>query len=138
MRLSKLTLSAIECSNFAPNEAEANRLGAIGIEAGKRFLELVPKLSAEEQKKAGPNIAVLWRGVSGYSEQREPVFIIFQDEIAWTRAAALGNTASPHWGREELCELLTLPHAALLSRSSLVREAEAVSGVIACVLATLY
>lgn len=67
VQLSKLTLSAMECANFAPNDAEAGRLGEIGINAGKKFLELMPTLSDEERKSAGPNIAVLWRGVPGYS-----------------------------------------------------------------------
>ena len=34
VRLSKLALSAMECANFAPNDAEAGRLGEIGISAG--------------------------------------------------------------------------------------------------------
>jgi hypothetical protein len=67
VRLSKLTLSAMECANFAPDDAEAGRLGEIGINAGKKFLELMPTLSEEERKSAGPDIAMLWRGVSGYS-----------------------------------------------------------------------
>jgi hypothetical protein len=67
VRLSKLTLSAMECANFAPNDEEAGRLSEIAISAGKKFLELIPTLSDEEQKLAGPNIAVLWRGVPGYS-----------------------------------------------------------------------
>lgn len=67
IRLSKLTLSAMECSHFSKEEEEANRLGLIGIEAGKKFLALMPRLSPQEQKSAGQNIAMLWRGVSGYS-----------------------------------------------------------------------
>jgi hypothetical protein len=49
VRLSKLTLSAMECANFAPNDAEAGRLGEIGIGAGKNFLELMPTLSDDNK-----------------------------------------------------------------------------------------
>jgi hypothetical protein len=67
VRLSKLTLSAMECANYAKDGAEAQRLASIGIAAGRQFLDAFPKLSADEQKAAGPNIALLWRGVSGPS-----------------------------------------------------------------------
>ena len=50
VRLSKLTISAIQCSILASDTNEAARLGDIGITAGKKFLELIPKLSADDQK----------------------------------------------------------------------------------------
>jgi hypothetical protein len=67
VRLSKLTLSAMECANYASDGAEAQRLANIGIAAGRQFLDAFPKLSADEQKAAGPHIALLWKGVSGPS-----------------------------------------------------------------------
>jgi hypothetical protein len=67
IRLSKLTLSAIECSILAGDGNESQRLGEVGIAAGKKFLELIPKLNAEEQKSSKEHIAILWRGMSGYN-----------------------------------------------------------------------
>jgi hypothetical protein len=67
IRLSKLTLSAWECANLAANEADSQRLEEVGMTAGKKFLETAPKLTEEEQKTAGRDIAILWRGVPGPS-----------------------------------------------------------------------
>jgi hypothetical protein len=63
VRLSKLTLSAMECANLAANDADSQRLQEVGMSAGKQFLEAMPKLTQDEQKAAGPKIALLWRGV---------------------------------------------------------------------------
>jgi hypothetical protein len=63
VRLSKLTLSAMECANLAVNDADSQRLQEVGMSAGKQFLEAMPKLTQEEQKSAGPKIALLWREV---------------------------------------------------------------------------
>jgi hypothetical protein len=67
IRLSKLTLSAMECANLAPSEADFQRLFEVGLSSGKKFLDLLSKLSPEESKTASPNLAMLWRGVSGPS-----------------------------------------------------------------------
>jgi hypothetical protein len=67
VRLSKLTLSAMECANLAPNDADSRRLEEVGLSAGKQFLEAMPKLTQDEQKAADPKIALLWRGVPGPS-----------------------------------------------------------------------
>ncbi|WP_045837033.1 hypothetical protein [Hyphomicrobium sp. 99] len=67
IRLSQLTLSAMECTVFAKEDAEANRLFQIAIDAGRKFLALAPTLTPEEQKAASPQIAVLWGGLSGPS-----------------------------------------------------------------------
>ena len=63
VRLSKLTLSAMQCAILATDTADSARLSEIGLVAGKKFLELAPKLSDEEAKIAGNHIAILWRGV---------------------------------------------------------------------------
>jgi hypothetical protein len=68
IRLSQTTLSAFECAILASSGEESGRLNKAAISAGKQFLELAPKLDAEEQKSANPNIAILWRGVWGPSE----------------------------------------------------------------------
>jgi hypothetical protein len=65
VRLSKLTISAIECSVLASDGNEAQRLGEIGFAAGKKFLDVIARLSTEEQKSANQNIALLWHGVPG-------------------------------------------------------------------------
>ena len=67
IRLSTLTVSAIECSVLSSDSSDAKRLGEIGIAAGKKFLELIPTLSAEERKSSEEHISVLWRQVSGYN-----------------------------------------------------------------------
>jgi hypothetical protein len=41
--------------------------GEIGLAAGQKFLDVVPKLSPDDQKIAGRDIAILWRGVPGHS-----------------------------------------------------------------------
>src|ERR1700677_3859286 len=67
VRLSKLTLSAMECANLAPNDADSRRLEEVGLSAGKQFLEAMPKLTKDEQKAADPKITLLWPGVPGPS-----------------------------------------------------------------------
>jgi hypothetical protein len=67
VRLSKLTISAMECANFTKDGVEAQRLADIGIAAGKQFLALIPTMSDDERKAASPNIALLWRALWGPS-----------------------------------------------------------------------
>jgi hypothetical protein len=67
VRLSKLTISAIQCSQLADDDNEAQRLSAMGIAAGKQFLDLFANLSPAERQSADPNIATLWHLVPGPS-----------------------------------------------------------------------
>lgn len=67
VRLSKLALSAMECSMLAPDKADARRLAKIGLTSGKEYFDAVAKLSDEEQKIAGRNISATWKGVTGIS-----------------------------------------------------------------------
>jgi hypothetical protein len=99
VRLSKLTLSAMECANLASNDADSQRLAEVGISAGKKFLEATPKLTQEEQKTAGRDIALLWRGVPGPSMD----FILGRVWEQMTEAAykSLGDDTK-QWDREKI------------------------------------
>jgi hypothetical protein len=68
VRLSKLALSAMECSMLAPDKFDAQRLAEIGLASGKKYFDAVARLSAEEEKIAGNDIPEIWRGVSGISK----------------------------------------------------------------------
>jgi hypothetical protein len=67
VRLSKLTISAMECVKFTKDGAEAQRLADIGITAGRQFLALIPTMNDDERRAASPDIALLWRGLWGPS-----------------------------------------------------------------------
>ncbi len=72
IQLSRLTMSAIECSILATNDNEAQRLGEIGVKAGKDFLNYMrlyyDKLTVDEKKHVNNNVAILWHGVPGPSD----------------------------------------------------------------------
>jgi hypothetical protein len=74
VRLSKLTLSAMQCAHLATDSAEAQRLADVGVAAGKNFVEVIGKLNEQEQKEADPNLAVLWKGLYW----RSPEFLLGQ------------------------------------------------------------
>ena len=99
VRLSKLTLSAMECANLATNEGDSQRLSEVGLTAGKKFLDLLPKLTPEELKSAGPNLAILWRGVSGPSTD----FVLGRvwEQMAVIAHKSLGDDTSK-WDREKV------------------------------------
>jgi hypothetical protein len=67
IRLSKLTVSAFECSIVAPDQTESQRLFDIGFAAGRKFLDGLSNVRNEEEKRLKENIAVLWvgKGVAG-------------------------------------------------------------------------
>ena len=67
IRLSKLTVSAFECSIVAPDQKESQRLFDIGFAAGQKFLDGLSNFTNEEAKRLKENIAVLWigKGVPG-------------------------------------------------------------------------
>jgi hypothetical protein len=72
VQLSRLTMSAIECSILATDNNEAQRLGDIGVKTGKEFLSNMrvyyDKLTVDEKKHVNNNVAILWHGVSGPSD----------------------------------------------------------------------
>ena len=67
IRLSKLAVSAFECSIVAPDQKELQRLFDIGFAAGQTFLDGLSNVKNEEEKRLKENIAVLWigKGVAG-------------------------------------------------------------------------
>jgi hypothetical protein len=67
VRLSKLALSAMECSMLAPDKVDAQRLAKIGLASGKQYFAAVAKLSEENEKIASKEIPAIWKGVSGIS-----------------------------------------------------------------------
>jgi hypothetical protein len=89
----------MECANFANNDADAQRLQDVALSAGKKFLDVLPKLSQEEMKIAGPNIAMLWRGASGPSAD----FVLGRAWETMTGIAykSLGEDTSK-WDREKV------------------------------------
>ncbi len=62
LRLSKLTVSAFECSIVAPDQNESQRLFDIGFAAGQKFLDGLSNFTNEGAKRLNENIAVLWIG----------------------------------------------------------------------------
>ncbi len=62
IRLSRLTISAFECSIVAPDQTESQRLFDIGFAAGQKFLDGLSNVRNEEEKRLKENIAVLWIG----------------------------------------------------------------------------
>src|SRR5208283_4509209 len=62
IRLSKLTVSAFECSIVAPDQTESQRLFDIGFAAGQKFLDGLSNVRNGEEKQLKENIAVLWIG----------------------------------------------------------------------------
>jgi hypothetical protein len=98
VRLSKLTLSAIECSILAPDKADAQRLAEVGLASGKKYFDAVAKLSEEEEKIASKDIPTMWKGVSGIS----PDFVLGR---VWQKMEnivhkSLGGDTSK-WAREK-------------------------------------
>jgi hypothetical protein len=67
IKLSQLTLSAMECANYTDDNKEFNRLFDLSIDSGKKFIQTWNNMSEEERKTASPNIAVVWRAVQGFS-----------------------------------------------------------------------
>jgi len=97
IRLSKLTVSAFECSIVAPDQTESQRLFDIGFAAGQKFLDGLSNIKNEEEKRLKENIAVLWigKGVAGrthdfvlgqvYSEIEAYTYKDFlDDKKSWT------------------------------------------------------
>ena len=67
IRLSKMTVSAFECSIVAPDQTESQRLFDIGFAAGQKFLDGLSNVRNEETKQLKENIAAFWigKGVAG-------------------------------------------------------------------------
>ncbi len=67
IRLSKLAVSAFECSIVAPDQKESQRLFGIGFAAGHQFLDGLSNFTNDEEKRIKENIAGLWigKGVAG-------------------------------------------------------------------------
>jgi hypothetical protein len=99
IRLSKLAVSAFECSIVAPDQTESQRLFDIGFAAGQKFLDGLSnvKNEEEEEKRLKENIAILWigKGVAGrthdfvlgqvYSEIEAYIYKDFlDDKNSWT------------------------------------------------------
>ena len=61
VRLSKLTLSAFECSLLASDSKEAQRLLEVGFTAGRSFLNGINNLTMPEREKLSGQIDLLWR-----------------------------------------------------------------------------
>ncbi len=60
--LSKLAVSAFECSIVAPDQTESQRLFDIGFAAGQKFLDGLSNVRNGEEKQLKENIAALWIG----------------------------------------------------------------------------
>jgi hypothetical protein len=98
VRLSKLALSAMECSMLAPDKSDAQRLAKIGLDTGKKYFDAVAKLSEKDEKAAGKEIPAIWIGVSGIS----PDFVLGR---IWQKMEdivhkSLGDDASK-WANEK-------------------------------------
>ena len=97
IRLSKLTVSAFECSIVAPDQTESQRLFDIGFAAGQKFLDGLSNVRNGEEKQLKENIAALWigKGLAGrthdfvlgqvYSEIEAYTYKDFlDDKKSWT------------------------------------------------------
>jgi len=62
-RLSKLTLSAFECSLLADDGKEAHRLLEVGFTAGRSFLSGISNLTKAERSRLSGQIDPLWHQV---------------------------------------------------------------------------
>jgi hypothetical protein len=63
VRLSKLTLSAFECSLLAGDNKEAHRLLEVGFTAGRSFLNGISNLTEVERARLSGQIDLLWQQV---------------------------------------------------------------------------
>jgi hypothetical protein len=63
VRLSKLTLSAFECSLLTGDNREAHRLLEVGFTAGRSFLSGISNLTKAERTKLYGQIDQLWRQI---------------------------------------------------------------------------
>ena len=98
VRLSKLSLSAMECSILATDKADAQRLAKIGLASGKQYFDAVAKLSEEEEEIAGKDIPATWRGVTGIS----PDFVLGRvwEKMEIIVRESLGDDKS-NWAHEK-------------------------------------
>jgi hypothetical protein len=100
IRLSKLTVSAFECSIVAPDQTESQRLFDIGFAAGQKFLDGLSNVRNEEAKRLKENIAVLWIGKSVAGRTHDFVLGQVYSEIeAYTYKDFIGDNNS--WALKE-------------------------------------
>jgi hypothetical protein len=60
VRLSKLSLSAFECSVVATDKKEEARLFEVGLTSGRKFLEGMNRLEPAELQKVEREVALIW------------------------------------------------------------------------------
>ena len=63
LRLSKLTLTAFECSMLTDDSKDARKLFDIGFDAGRQFLENISELTNDERTEVSGQMDLLWWGV---------------------------------------------------------------------------
>jgi hypothetical protein len=63
VRLSKLALTAFECSLLAPDERETNRLLEIGVTSGRSFVGGISSLTKMERNHLSGQLDPIWRQV---------------------------------------------------------------------------
>jgi hypothetical protein len=66
VRLSKLSMTALQCTYLAPNPAEADRLLVVGVEAGRRYVELARR-ERKSLDRAQDNIPGIYLQIDGPS-----------------------------------------------------------------------
>ena len=60
VRLSKLSISAFECSVVATDKKEDARLFEVGLTAGRTFLDGINRLEPAERQKVEREVALIW------------------------------------------------------------------------------
>jgi hypothetical protein len=111
-----LALSAFECSHLATTQADTSRLFALGVQAGRDFLEFADK-NANGYRSIAPQVDPAWRQV----EDRPSVDFKLGELHAITVARAIGwrrGASDNAWEarrealyREKNCQFLALPPA---------------------------
>jgi len=88
VRLSKLTLSAFECSLLAGDNKEAQRLFNVGFVAGRSFLRGIGTLTREERTRLSAQMDLLWQRVWDGTSQ----YVVGQ---SWKLSDSIGHSL---WG----------------------------------------
>ena len=60
VRMSKLSISAFECSVVATDKKEDARLFEVGLAAGRKFLDGMNRLEPAERQKVEREVALIW------------------------------------------------------------------------------
>jgi hypothetical protein len=127
-RLSKLTLSAFECSLLADDSKEAHRLLEVGFTAGRSFLSGISNLNKADRARLSGQIDPLWLQVwDGTSQSvvaRPPTNNLSQSLWGPTTDFILGRVFSERavWATKIVGDTGTDEHTRNATKASIYRE----------------